>query len=63
MNVDAKDVPSKDEELPFPLTSVDRYNLSITDAEYQPHTWAELKQIIGARTNRYAGASVLTRCS
>lgn len=36
-----------EEESPFPLTYVDRYNLSITDAEFQPHTWEELKDIIG----------------
>lgn len=60
MDVDEKNGPLKEEEFPFPLTSVDRYNLSITDAEYQPHTWAELKQIIGAGTNRNTGASMLT---
>ncbi|KAK5946025.1 hypothetical protein PMZ80_000164 [Knufia obscura] len=38
--------PFETEESPFPLTDVDRYNLSITDAEYKPHTWEELKQII-----------------
>jgi len=40
----------QDGESPFPLTAVDRHNLSITDAEYQPHTWEELKQIIGANS-------------
>lgn len=46
--------PFETEESPFPLTDVDRYNLSITDAEYKPHTWEELKQIIGAeRRTRY----------
>lgn len=35
-----------EEEHPFPLTERDRYNLSITDAEYEPHTWEELKEII-----------------
>lgn len=34
------------EEFPFPLTSVDRYILSLTDEQYQPHTWNELKQIV-----------------
>lgn len=32
---------------PFPLTDADRYNLSLTDAEFQPHKWDELKTIIG----------------
>lgn len=33
-------------EFPFPLTDIDRYNLSITDDEFQPHTWENLKQVI-----------------
>lgn len=35
-----------EEELPFALTDRDRYNLSITDAEFEPHTWEDLKDII-----------------
>ncbi|KAI1433124.1 hypothetical protein GGR50DRAFT_538842 [Xylaria sp. CBS 124048] len=34
-------------ESPFPLTEVDRYVLSLTDDQYRPHDWKELKQIIG----------------
>jgi len=45
-------VVSKEEEYPFPLTDVDRHNLSITDAEFKPHTWAELKQVIGAEAKK-----------
>ena len=52
MNLDDHVEPSKDEDFPFPLTAVDRHNLSITDAEYQPHTWEELKRIIGAEATR-----------
>jgi hypothetical protein len=33
---------------PFPLTATDREQLALTDAEFQSHTWDELKQIIGA---------------
>ena len=32
---------------PFPLTAVDRSVLAMTDEEFHPHTWEELKQIIG----------------
>lgn len=32
---------------PFALTDKDRYNLSLTDAEFKPHTWEDLKTIIG----------------
>ncbi|EHY60640.1 hypothetical protein ABEF92_001553 [Exophiala dermatitidis] len=31
---------------PFPLTDVDRAVLAMSDDEFQPHTWEELKQII-----------------
>lgn len=31
----------------FSLTADDRHILSITDDEFQPHTWVDLKQIIG----------------
>ncbi|KAK5079262.1 hypothetical protein LTR64_002316 [Lithohypha guttulata] len=37
---------NKKEVLPFPLTVVDRHNLSITDEQFEPHTWEELKQIV-----------------
>lgn len=35
------------EKLPFPLTETDRRDLKITDEEFEPHTWEELKLIIG----------------
>lgn len=38
--------------LPFPLTDMDRDNLAQTDDQFQPHTWQELKQIIGVCTQR-----------
>ena len=37
-----------EDELPFPLTDVDRAQLKLTDEEYAPHTWEELRQIVGA---------------
>jgi hypothetical protein len=36
-----------DKSSPFRLTDKDRYNLSLTDAEFKPHTWDDLKIIIG----------------
>lgn len=35
------------EDAPFPLTDTDKYVLSLTDEEYQYHSWPELKEIIG----------------
>lgn len=35
------------EDAPFPLTDTDKYVLSLTDEEYQYHSWDELKEIIG----------------
>jgi hypothetical protein len=32
---------------PFPLTAIDREQLALSDAEFEAHTWDELKQIIG----------------
>ena len=32
---------------PFPLTETDKKLLALDDAEFQPHTWDEIKQIIG----------------
>ena len=36
-----------EEPPPFPLTAVDRATLAQTDDEFVPHTWEELKSIIG----------------
>ena len=33
--------------LPFNLTDVDRATLAQTDEEFIPHSWEELKDIIG----------------
>lgn len=36
-----------EDELPFPLTAIDRAQLKLTDEEYKPHTWEQLRQIVG----------------
>lgn len=33
-------------EPPIPLTETDLYNLSITDKDFKPHTWENLKEIV-----------------
>lgn len=43
----AKGKGEEEEELPFPLTEVDRWVLSQTDEEFHLHDWEELKVIIG----------------
>ena len=42
MTVGAQDAP-----LPFNLTDLDRQILAQTDEQFEPHTWDELRQIIG----------------
>lgn len=42
MTGEAQDVPP-----PFNLTELDHRILAQTDEEFQPHTWDELRQIIG----------------
>lgn len=43
-----EDKTVKDEEAPpFHLTERDKWLLSITDEEFTPHTWDDLKEIIG----------------
>lgn len=37
------------DDLPFELTATDRHNLAQGDAMFQPHTWDELKDIIGMK--------------
>ena len=37
---------STDDVSAFPLTDLDRKILSMTDEEYTPHTWENLKEII-----------------
>lgn len=39
--------PSDGEQLPFNLTEVDLATLAQTDEEFIPHSWEELKKIIG----------------
>ena len=33
----------------FPLTETDRHILSLTDEQYKPHGWDDLKDIIGRK--------------
>jgi hypothetical protein len=40
-------IGQQDAPLPFNLTDLDRQILAQTDDEFQPHSWDELKQIIG----------------
>ena len=40
---------------PFPLTETDREQLALDDAEFDPHTWEELKQIIGVMNSLCQG--------
>jgi hypothetical protein len=35
------------DDLPFELTVTDHQNLAQGDEKFQPHTWDELKEIIG----------------
>lgn len=50
-----------EESSPFRLTDTDRYNLSLTDAEFHPHTWEELKVTIGVWNYLYLGRSLSNR--
>lgn len=38
---------AKSEPLPFNLTEVDLATLAQTDEEFSPHSWGELKDIVG----------------
>jgi hypothetical protein len=38
---------ANDEPLPFNLTDVDHATLAQTDEEFIPHSWEELKGIVG----------------
>lgn len=38
---------AKSEPLPFNLTKVDLETLAQTDEEFSPHSWEELKNIVG----------------
>lgn len=35
------------DELPFPLTEVDRWVLAQTDDKFKKHDWADLEHVIG----------------
>jgi len=43
---------------PFPLTERDKWLLSISDDEFTPHSWDNLKQIIGEQ--EMAGVSSIS---
>jgi hypothetical protein len=45
--MDEPSIEEIEKSSPFTLTDKDRYNLSLTDAEFKPHRWNELKTIIG----------------
>ena len=51
--------------LPFNLTDLDRKILSQTDEEYEPHSWEELKRIIGTfgQSRGLPTKQVLTSCT
>jgi hypothetical protein len=36
---------------PFPLAAVDREQFALSDDEFKPHSWDELKQIIGVASS------------
>ncbi|KAI6716065.1 hypothetical protein JHW43_001323 [Diplocarpon mali] len=46
MGDDKKKTPSLEDDLPFPLTDMDKWVLSQTDDEFHLHDWEELKEII-----------------
>lgn len=48
-----QDTSTSTQESPFPLTDVDRWVLSQTDAEFKYHDWEELQGIIGKTLGRY----------
>ena len=48
INDTQKTIPGANgDPLPFNLTDVDRATLAQTDEEFIPHSWEELKNIIG----------------
>lgn len=50
-----------EDELPFALTDIDRAHLRLTDDEFEPHTWDQLKTIVGALASRVAPPDSLPR--
>ena len=38
------------DSIPFPLTDTDRQYLAAGDAKYKPHTWDDVRKIIGIRS-------------
>ncbi|EEY20694.1 conserved hypothetical protein [Verticillium alfalfae VaMs.102] len=38
-------------ETPFPLTETDKAVLALTDEEFKPHDWEDLKSTIGWRSS------------
>ena len=50
---------SNDQTAPFYLTEVDRAILAQTDDEFVPHSWEELKEIVGMLTTTSIGRVLL----
>ena len=47
-NPDPTALPFPRENPPFALTAIDWHQLSLTDAEYAPHSWSNLHELISA---------------
>lgn len=47
-NPDPTALPFPRDNPPFPLTAIDWHQLSLTDAEYTPHSWSNLHELISA---------------
>lgn len=47
-NPDPTALPFPRDNPPFPLTAIDWQQLSLTDAEYTPHSWSNLHELISA---------------
>ncbi|KAJ4367439.1 hypothetical protein N0V83_007022 [Neocucurbitaria cava] len=45
-NPDPTALPFPRENPPFPLTAIDWHQLSLTDAEFTPHSWSNLQHLI-----------------
>ena len=49
--------------LPFNLTDLDRATLAQTDEEFIPHSWEELKDIVGLCCLSSSSWMIVSRCS
>ena len=61
-NPDPTALPFERNNPPFALTAVDWHQLSITDAEFTPHTWENLRDLISIgeldELKRWSGKNV-----